>query len=387
MTLRGSVSSALAPAGLTALAALAALAASCGGKAKPPPPPPAPVVAKKPPPPPPPPVCIPAGEPAMVARATADAGLVQFCVGDGADRNDCFAVELDTKTYQTVDAAPISQPPGLAIPAARVVAAPTEVSICVGEGDTDCKTLKPKVAKNAERPIEVAIDLNGTNAVLMLGDAEAGRGVAEVWSVTKGKKTATIKYAKGDNKCGTAQLLGDVIYISSSVCAGPAARGALYSLKGKKLGDVGGKDFGTYGTVGVQVTETQWAFLEEGGGVIALQDVRTGKVDKTIELLALWERPAGGADGGAPRGGGNPGESALVRGADGTLIVIAGAPSAGTVGVVDIAAGEVVVIPALPCKADVAPAPAPEPEPEPAPAAAPAAPAAEAAEAAGAEKP
>ena len=351
MTSRGK--GAVAPAVVTCFTcfgfsiAIAASLTACGGKAKPPPPPPEPVVVKKPPPPPPPPVCVPALEPAMIGMATADGGAAQFCVSDGADQNACFAVDLETKEYETLDASPIAQTSTLAAPAARIVSSPTEVKVCTGEGDAACKSLKPKVARGADHPIDAVVDATGAWAVLMLGDAEAGKGVAEVWDVAKGKKTATIKYAKGDHKCGTAQVLGGVVYISASVCAGPAAKGGLYSMKGKKLADVGGKDFGTYGASAVQVTETQWAFLEEGAGVIALQDVKTGKVERSIDLLALW---------GGERGGGNPGESALVRGGEGKLVVIAGSPVAGTVGIVDIASGETTVISA--CKADVTEKPA-----------------------------
>jgi hypothetical protein len=320
---------------------------ACGGKAKPPPPVKEPVVVKKPPPPPPPPVCVPPLEPAMVGMATSDGGGAQFCVSDGAEQNACFSVDFESKKYETLDASPIAQPASLEAPAARVMPSPTEVKVCTGEGDDTCKALKPKVAKGATQPIDAAVDATGAWAVLMLGDSERGKGVAEVWDVAKGKKTATIKYAKGDHKCGTPQVLGDVVYISASVCAGPAAKGALYSMKGKKLADVGGKDFGTYGASAVQVGPTQWAFLEEGAGVIALQDVKTGKVDKSIDLLALW---------GSDRGGGNPGESALVRGGEGKLVVIAGSPVAGTVGIVDLASGETSVIPSLACEATEKPA-------------------------------
>ncbi|HUQ04484.1 MAG TPA: hypothetical protein VM261_18415 [Kofleriaceae bacterium] len=331
---------------LVYLAAAVPLVA-CGGKAKPPPPPKAPVAVKKPPPPPPPPVCVPPLEPAMIGMATSEGSAVQFCVSDGAEQNACFAVDLDEKKYETLDASPVAQTPTLTAPSAKLMASPTELQICFEEGGSECKTVKPKVPKGATTPIDAAIDATGAWAVLMLGDAEKGKGVAEVWDVAKGKKTATIKYAKGDHKCGTAQVLGDVVYISASVCAGPAAKGALYSMKGKKLGDVGGKDFGTYGATAVQVGPTQWAFLEEGAGVIALQDVKTGKVDKTIDLLALW---------GSDRGGGNPGESALVRGGEGKLVVVAGSPAAGTVGIVDLESGETSVIQALACEASEKPA-------------------------------
>jgi len=333
--------------------AVAALA-GCGKKSKPPAPAPVPKpVVAKPPPPPPPPVCIPPTEPAIVSTASGDAGAVQFCVGDGAEQKACFGVDLETKKYEVVDGSPIPQPLTLESSDVMYISSPTEVKICHGGDPTTCKPLKPKVPKGASEPIGTAVNLAGTTAVLMLGDAEAGKGVAEVWDVAKAKKTATIKYAKGDHKCGEPQLLGDVVYINASVCAGPAAKGALYSLKGKKLADVGGKDFGTYGARAVQVTATQWAFLEEGGGAVALQDVKTGKVDKTIDLVALW-------GGGGERAGGNPGESALLRGGDGKLLVISGSPAAGNVGIIDVASGELTVITALQCAGtDPAPAAAP----------------------------
>ena len=203
---------------------------------------------------------------------------------------------------------------------------------------------------------------SGTTVVALIGNSEAGKGVAEVWDVGKKKKTATIKYAKGDYKCGHAEMLGDTVYITASVCSGPAARGALYSLKGKKLGDAGGKDFGTFGTSPVQIEGAQWAFLEEGAGTIAVQDVSTGVVGKTIDLVALW---AGSGSDDAPRANGNPGESALVRGAEGNLVVITGAPVPGNVGVVDLDTAEVKVWKALACKAAAPAAAEPAPSDEP----------------------
>jgi len=69
------------------------------------------------------------------------------------------------------------------------------------------------------------------------------------------------RYARGDFKCGKAALLGTTIYVSASVCEQPAARGALYSLKGTKIANVGGKDFGTFGEAFVQLDDTTWAYL------------------------------------------------------------------------------------------------------------------------------
>jgi hypothetical protein len=47
---------------------------------------------------------------------------------------------------------------------------------------------------------------------------------------------------------------------------------------------------------------------------------------------------------------GTPGESALVRLADGRLVIIAGSPATGSLATVDVASGEIKVIAAPACK-------------------------------------
>ena len=72
---------------------------------------------------------------------------------------------------------------------------------------------------------------------------------------------------------------------------------------------------------------------------IAIQDVASGKVKKTIDVKALF--------GGSPMG--NPGESAIVRLGAGKLGVIAGSPAHGSVAGVDMASGEAHVVRAPLC--------------------------------------
>jgi hypothetical protein len=355
--------------------------AGCGGKSKAPAPPPVVHEAAKPPPPPP-PVCIKAGaDMSAIGSAGVEDSGAHFCISDGTDTNQCFLMELTSGKLEKSASPGAAQAASLDDNRARVQTTATEVKVCAGADETACKTLKPTVSKGAENPIEAVANAQGTIAVVLSGDAEKGKGTAEVWDVAKGKRLTAIKYANKDFKCGHARVLGDTIYISADVCAGPAAHGALYSIKGKKLGDVGGKDFGTYGTEPVQVKDNVWAFLEENGAAIALQDVKTGKVSKTIEVGAVWAQEVAGADPkdatppaaakkkmppekapdttatDAPAAGepsapamGNPGESALVRGAPGTLIVITGGPSPGNLGIVDVESGETKVLHANLCK-------------------------------------
>lgn len=347
----------------TMMVSLLAVTAACGGKGKPPvvaPPPP--VAEVKPAPPPPPPVCVPATEPAQISTAASDGTAVQFCTGDGAGEPSCFAVGLADGKYATLAEAPAAQRPGLDDAKATVQTTATSVEVCVEveTGDAACTTLKPKVARGATEPLRAAVNPTGTMVAVLLGDAAKGKGTVELWDVKKKKKATAIKYAKGTYRCGAVAMLGDTVFVSASVCDGPDARGALYTAKGKKLADVGGKDFGTYGTTPVQLDGTQWAFLEESAGTVAIQDVASGAVARTIDLVALW---AGDDAGGEGRANGNPGESALVRGGPGELAVVAGSPAPGNVAVITTESGELEVWKALPCAAPAAAPEAPADEP------------------------
>ncbi len=159
------------------LVTVAGLAAACGGKSKP-----AevkkPVVVEAPkPPPPPPPVCVPATEPALIARATSNGTDAQFCASDGGEASSCFSVGLTDGKYAALAEAPAPQSPSLAAGKAYLQTTPTEVKVCVtaDSGDASCTTLKPKVGRGASEPILAVTNDAGTTGVAMLGDAAAGR--------------------------------------------------------------------------------------------------------------------------------------------------------------------------------------------------------------------
>jgi hypothetical protein len=308
---------------------VAALAlAACGGAATPAT---APVIAAPPAPPPPPPCITPPEELAAITHASGGADRVSYCIGTAVDQ--CFALDLVGGKLSKLGAPPQAQPPSL-MGAARVETTNPELKIC---NDAGCKTLTPQIWPGAA-PLHAAT--NGSVAVVLLGDAEAGRGYADVYDVTKPKKLASFKYAQGEFRCGDVAMLGDTIYIGANACNAPAGRGALYSAKGKRIASVGGKEFGTYGNQFTQLDPKTWAFLGENGVKIALQNVASGKVVKTIDVKTLF--------GGSPMG--NPGESAIVRLGAGKLGVIAGSPANGSVAVVDTATGDVQVVRAPLCQ-------------------------------------
>ena len=268
-----------------------------------------------------------------ITNAVADGTLVKYCVGANTDQ--CFRLDTATGAFEKLQEAP--QKAELAN--AHVETTNPDLKVCQLD---DCKTLTQKVLP-ALSQIRAATNSTGTVAVFLLGDAAAGKGYAEVWDVATQKKLATFKYARGEFKCGDVAVIDDTIFLSTSMCGSPAARGTLYSLKGKRIANVGGPDYGVYGNAHAAVDTKVWAFLEENGNQIVVQDLVKGKVLKKIDTSVLFKE-AGGAE------MGNPGESALVRIGPGKLAVIGGAPATGHVAVVDVESGEVRVIKATVCQ-------------------------------------
>jgi hypothetical protein len=286
-------------------------------------------VASVPPPPPPPLPCIQPAEdaPAAIRAASAAGQRLTFCVGAATDQ--CFAFDLPTGKLDQLREPPKLEPP----PGARVTVINPDLQICRAAA---CTSITPQVLPNSNK-LHATTNTDGSFAVVLLGDAEHGKGYAEIWDVAN---------ARGEFRCGEVDMVGDTIYVSASTCEGPAARAALYSLKGKKIANVGGKEFGSYGSAHVQVAGPTWAFLDENGSRLVVQDVVKGKVVKTIDTSALWT-PDGATSTTAM---GNPGEHALVKLGDGKLAIIAGTPASGSIATVDPATGTVSVVHIPQCK-------------------------------------
>lgn len=305
--------------------------AACGGQ-------PTVRVASVPPSPPPPLPCIqlPEEDAAAIRDAAAEGQRLVFCVGAASDQ--CFAFDLATGKFDHVPEPPKPTPDTRA----RVTITNPDLQVCRGEA---CTSITPQVLPNTSK-LHATTNADGSFAVVLLGDAEHGKGYAEIWDVAKGKKTAAFIYARGEFRCGEVDMVGDTIYVSASTCAGPAARASLYSLKGRKIANVGGKEFGSYGNAHVQVAGSTWAFLAESGNQLVVQDVANGKILKTIDTSALWT-PDGATSKTAM---GNPGEHALVKLGNGKLAVIAGTPANGNIATVDPATGAVTVVRVPRCK-------------------------------------
>jgi hypothetical protein len=272
-----------------------------------------------------PPACITLPDEATaITHAAADGMRVRYCINGNLDQ--CFVMDPATGSFER-----LREKPQHSSPVARVETVNPDIKVCTLDA---CKSLTPKVLPNAAT-IRAATTDDGTIAVFLLGDATRGRGYAEVWNVERARRMAKFRYARGIFKCGDVSILGDTIFVAASLCNAPGARGRLYTLRGRRIANVGGRDFGVYGKAFTQLDEHVWAFLEENGAKIAIQNVKRGRVLKRIDTSNLF------LIGGARMG--NPGESALVRLADGKLAVIAGAPALGSVATVDVETGDVEV--------------------------------------------
>jgi hypothetical protein len=259
--------------------------------------------------------CIPPAAGTRVTNAVADGTRIRYCIGDS---DQCFVIDPDSTDVRSFAriAKPAPAPQG-----AYTETTPPRIEVC---NSVDCTSLTnlvlPKVAD-----IRAATSPDGAFAAFLFGGT-AANGYVELWDVTTSKKISTVRYARGGFQCGDIAMLGQTLLVKASVCGSPAqVRGALFNVAGKKLADVGGKDF----VIGpsAQIDDTTWAFLEDTGRSVAIQDVARGTLKKLVDTSGVF------LIGAANQGG--SGESALVQLGDGRLAVIAGSPAVGSVATVD----------------------------------------------------
>jgi hypothetical protein len=278
-----------------------------------------------------------------IVTATSTVAATEFCVAMGP-ASACYHVDLKAKTFRELpNPPPQTQLATLEPSPATVSVGANGIEVCGAVAP--CKVLKFKLNKNAP-PTSLAVNSSATLVAVAIA-----KGPVEIWDVVANKRASEIKYSRGDYRCGTPEFLGDVVAISADACGAPSARGFLYSKTGKRIAEIGGADFGTFGFAHTQIDSTLWAFLEEGAAQVVVQDVVSGKISKTVDLSELWKSSATGAkpNQNAAQAIGQPGESELLRGGPGQLVVIGGGPHPGSVAVVDLDHSNANVIHASTC--------------------------------------
>ena len=274
--------------------------------------------------------------------ATLSAGMIAFCL-EGSAETSCWTVDLATGRYargpelapfvDAGDAGPPSDgedpPPTPEAKGALTVArTPRNVKVCK-TGTSDCRTYAPKGLPKGGGPLRASVNEAGTLMVVEIPGVSSTVAFAETYDLVTGKRIARFKVAKPDGPCGGAELLGDTVMLTTSVCEGPGESSWLATPAGKKIAMVGGKDsISTAETTPVRVDGDVWAFdAGNGGAEVVLQNVRTGAVTKRIALPT-------DADRGGPA-------TALASDGAGGLVVVTGDPHDGDVLVLDVAAGTV----------------------------------------------
>ena len=125
---------------------------------------------------------------------------------------------------------------------------------------------------------------------------------------------------------------GDTLDISNVECGATTGKEWLATKLGKRIAAIGGASPIMTGSPPVHVTDNTWAFTPDGGDVVILQDVVTGKVVKRISV--------GKAD---------PDSPATLVGDSTHIVLIYGGTRAGDLAVIDVATGKVTQFPAKRC--------------------------------------
>ena len=253
--------------------------------------------------------CIPAGT-TKLTDVVADGQRVRYCAG-----TECFSIAPDVADISGFAKA---DKPAPATNAAYVETTQPRIEVC---NSVDCTSLTEKIMPIAN-DIRAATTTDGAFVAFLFGGATP-KGYVELWDVQGPKKLSTIKLPRGE-ACESVAFLDKTLLLK---CGSQAT---LWALQGKKLADAGGKafTFSAYAPVGGNV----YAFLDERGTRVALQDITRGTVTKTVDTSGLF------LIGGAQQG--TPGESRLVMLGDGRLTVVAGPPALGSVATIDPKTGE-----------------------------------------------
>ncbi|MFO0746738.1 MAG: hypothetical protein U1F43_13860 [Myxococcota bacterium] len=234
--------------------------------------------------------------------------VFSFCIyddqaGEASGFTSCFAYDLAASTLK-------KEPPPPAPPADgpepkhaldgdgwKVDLDAHTVSVCAGG---DCKPL----ALDGKVPTEFlppSVSEDKTMIVVTLQEGgtaeEGGTAWAYVYDVATRKRLAKKKLAEDSYICGGASFVGNTVLVAMDVCAGPGGTAWLADPKKlTKIADLGPEDFGRYAPQWQRVEGDRWAFLEQGGRSVVVQDVVSGKVVSRLDLSEQFPLVEGARD-------------------------------------------------------------------------------------------
>ncbi len=268
-------------------------------------------------------VCVKGGKHADNASLTTTSA--SFCF-DGAG---CYAAELATGRITTGPAAGKDLPQLAEGPdTPKFTDSPSDITVCHHDGSS-CRKLAPTGEIDPGIGFVAAVNATGTLAAIGVQGRDPQ---AEVFDVATGKHVSTFKLPSSRWMCMFVAFAGDTLDISNVECGATNGKEWLATKLGKRIASIGGASPIMTGSPPAHVTDNTWAFTTDGGDVVILQDVVTGKVVKRISV--------GKAD---------PDSPATLVGDSTHLVLIYGGTRAGDLAVIDVATGKVTQFPAKRC--------------------------------------
>lgn len=163
-----------------------------------------------------------------------------------------------------------------------------EVTICPKSG-RDCKTVRATYEVDPGLGLSAELSEDGQRVALAYPENST---IVEVFHVATGKKLMELRGRVKKAMCIAASFAGDVVLVEERDC-GVSAISALWLAgpDGKRIADAGGSKAFATSFVPAHLSGDDWAFASAKGDVIAIQDVKTGKVKKKISLGKKSARP------------------------------------------------------------------------------------------------
>jgi hypothetical protein len=280
--------------------------------------------------------------------ASPSPGVVSFCL-DHFEKPTCWSVDLAAGRYTPLPV-PRYDPDGGAevlggsgatlvvatkdtgVDAAAggtltVTRTPSDVKVCKSGGG-GCRSYAPKgLLKDGPR-LWARVNEAGTLMVIEIPGPAGALAAAETYDLATGKRIARFKATTPDAPCGSVDLVGDTVLLTTTVCEGPGESSWLVTPRGKKIAKVGAgvAFFSTAEMTPLHLSGDLWAFnAGNGGNEVVVQDVRTGKVKARMKLSAA-DTDAFSA-------------TALAGDGAGGIAVVVGGPRDGDVLLLDLGSG------------------------------------------------
>jgi hypothetical protein len=258
-----------------------------------------------------------------------DGNSLRMCQFDGRALT-CFTEDLATGKWSPA-AAPKTDDRPRVVPAAtapKVTTGEHDATVCHSDGSA-CKKLAAKGPVDPGQGISAGANEAGTIGAL---EYLASGPQSDTFDLATGKRIASFSaHAKKGHACGGVDVLGESVVVGTFECGTNTGEAWIGSKTGKKLAAVGGTKPIVPAGFYVHVDGDVWAFSSIGGDAVVLQDVKTGKVTKRIEV-------------------GKPDKATVALLGDAKrLVIVYGGERAGDVAVIDLGSDKIVAHPGTRC--------------------------------------